>query len=153
MNSIVPIIATSLTHLQKFANMEQSLFARFVRLGVPHIQLDAQGRARSEIAALYNWRYKKLGDLPYVRSMLEFRQCNPGFMHIYQMINVPEFNGIGECTPSPRYYQVNILIVYMLRETCTYFISSTRIWVKQNLPLLCSSTCACLDIQQKKLAS
>lgn len=33
---------------QKFANMEQSLFTRLIRLGVPNIQLDAQGRARSE---------------------------------------------------------------------------------------------------------
>ena len=32
---------------QKFSNMEQSLFTRFVRLGVPTVQLDAQGRARS----------------------------------------------------------------------------------------------------------
>ena len=31
---------------QKFSNMEQSLFTRFVRLGVPTVQLDAQGRAR-----------------------------------------------------------------------------------------------------------
>jgi len=31
---------------QKFSNMEQSLFARFVHLGVPTIDLDAQGRAR-----------------------------------------------------------------------------------------------------------
>ena len=32
---------------QKYSNMEQSLFTRFVRLGVPTVQLDAQGRARS----------------------------------------------------------------------------------------------------------
>jgi intron-binding protein aquarius len=32
---------------QKYSNMEQSLFARFVRLGVPAVQLDRQGRARS----------------------------------------------------------------------------------------------------------
>ena len=31
---------------QKFSNMEQSLFTRFVRLGVPYVELDAQGRAR-----------------------------------------------------------------------------------------------------------
>lgn len=33
---------------QKFSNMEQSLFARLIRLGVPNIELDAQGRARAE---------------------------------------------------------------------------------------------------------
>lgn len=34
---------------QKFSNMEQSLFSRFVRLGVPTVDLDAQGRARSSL--------------------------------------------------------------------------------------------------------
>lgn len=37
---------------QKYSNMEQSLFTRFVRLGVPTIDLDAQGRARARSAAL-----------------------------------------------------------------------------------------------------
>lgn len=36
---------------QKYSNMEQSLFTRFVRLGVPTIDLDAQGRARARSAA------------------------------------------------------------------------------------------------------
>lgn len=31
---------------QKFCSMEQSLFTRLVRLGVPTVDLDAQGRAR-----------------------------------------------------------------------------------------------------------
>uniref|UniRef100_A0A8B9N226 Aquarius intron-binding spliceosomal factor n=1 Tax=Accipiter nisus TaxID=211598 RepID=A0A8B9N226_9AVES len=31
---------------QKYSNMEQSLFTRFVRVGVPTVDLDAQGRAR-----------------------------------------------------------------------------------------------------------
>ena len=43
--------------LQKFSRLDQSLFTRFIRLGVPAIQLDKQGRARPEIAALYSWRY------------------------------------------------------------------------------------------------
>ena len=32
---------------QKYSNMEQSLFTRFVRVGVPTVDLDAQGRARA----------------------------------------------------------------------------------------------------------
>lgn len=32
---------------QKYSNMEQSLFTRLVRIGVPTIDLDCQGRARS----------------------------------------------------------------------------------------------------------
>ena len=31
---------------QKYSNMEQSLFTRFVRLGVPTVELDAQGKCR-----------------------------------------------------------------------------------------------------------
>lgn len=48
---------------QKYSHLDQSLFARFVRLGVPTIDLDMQGRARPAIAELYNWRYKALGNL------------------------------------------------------------------------------------------
>lgn len=31
---------------QKYSNMEQSLFTRIVRIGVPTVDLDCQGRAR-----------------------------------------------------------------------------------------------------------
>lgn len=46
---------------QKYCHMDQSLFTRFVRLGTPYIELNAQGRARAEIAKLYNWRYRRAG--------------------------------------------------------------------------------------------
>jgi len=46
---------------QKYCNMDQSLFTRFVRLGTPYIELNAQGRARPELADLYSWRYRALG--------------------------------------------------------------------------------------------
>ena len=46
-----------------------------MRLGVPHVLLDKQGRARPEIAALYSWRYASsaaeaegLGNLPAVEA-------------------------------------------------------------------------------------
>ena len=35
-----------------------SLFTRLVRLGVPYVELDAQGRSRPSISLLYSWRYK-----------------------------------------------------------------------------------------------
>lgn len=63
---------------QKFSNMEQSLFTRFVRLGVPTVDLDKQARARPSISALYNWRYQNLGDLEIVHSLPEFNRPNPG---------------------------------------------------------------------------
>ena len=70
---------------QKYSNMEQSLFTRFVRLGVPIIQLDMQGRARPTICELYNWRYEKLGNLPHTSTWPEFRAANAGLVWDYQV--------------------------------------------------------------------
>merc|ERR1719215_1733200 len=43
--------------------MDQSLFARLVRLDVETIQLDYQARARGTLADLYRWNYTNLKDL------------------------------------------------------------------------------------------
>ncbi|KAJ6841095.1 intron-binding protein aquarius [Iris pallida] len=90
---------------QKYSHMDQSLFTRFVRLGIPYIELNAQGRARPNIAKLYNWRYRDLGDLPYVREEAIFHRANAGFSYDYQLIDVPDYNGKGESAPSPWFYQ------------------------------------------------
>ncbi|XP_055525614.1 RNA helicase aquarius [Wyeomyia smithii] len=90
---------------QKYSNMEQSLFTRLVRLGVPTIDLDGQGRARSSICELYKWRYSKLGDLEHITKYTEYINCNPGFAYDYQLINVEDFNGVGESEPNPYFYQ------------------------------------------------
>ena len=90
---------------EKFSNMEQSLFTRLVRLGVPTIDLDAQGRSRPSICSLYNWRYKSLGNLPHVLNSPDYKTANAGFSFDYQLINVPDFNGVGESQPSPFFYQ------------------------------------------------
>merc|ERR1719216_272085 len=90
---------------QKFSNMEQSLFTRLVRLGVPTVDLDAQGRSRPSICSLYNWRYKALGNLPHVLNHSDYQVANGGFSFDYQLINVPDFNGVGESSPSPFFYQ------------------------------------------------
>jgi len=37
---------------QKYSNMEQSLFTRIVRLGVPTVHLDGQGRSRARYVHL-----------------------------------------------------------------------------------------------------
>lgn len=37
---------------QKYSHLDQPLFTRFIRLGVPHIQLDAQVRTSSAYGAL-----------------------------------------------------------------------------------------------------
>ncbi|XP_046750844.1 RNA helicase aquarius isoform X2 [Diprion similis] len=90
---------------QKYSNMEQSLFARFVRLGVPTVDLDGQGRARPSICNLYNWRYKKLGNLCHVERSPEYLVANAGFLFDFQLINVEDFNGVGESEPSAYFYQ------------------------------------------------
>jgi intron-binding protein aquarius len=90
---------------RQYANLEQSLFLRLVRLGVSTVQLDRQGRARPSIAELYRWRYKELGDLPTVENQQEFRTANAGFGYEYQFINVVDYKGTGEAEPSPHFIQ------------------------------------------------
>ncbi|EAQ88946.1 hypothetical protein CHGG_05565 [Chaetomium globosum CBS 148.51] len=88
-----------------YANLEQSLFSRLVRLGVPTIHLDQQGRARPSISSLYKWRYPELGNLPHTQTHKEFLTANAGFRFDYQFINVPDYKGKGETEPSPHFIQ------------------------------------------------
>lgn len=85
--------------------MDQSLFARFVRLGVPTVMLDAQGRARPSLARLFNWRYEGLRDLPQVVEGSEFKLANAGLRYEFQLIDVGDLHGRGEYEPSPYFYQ------------------------------------------------
>lgn len=57
---------------------------------------------------MFSWRYKNLGNLPHTESLDEYRTMNAGFVFNYQFIDVPDFNGIGEETPNPYFYQVLI---------------------------------------------
>ena len=90
---------------RQFAKLEQSLFLRLVRLGVPTINLDRQGRARPSIAELYKWRYPKLDNLPTVLRDPEFLRANAGFKYDYQFIDVDDYKGTGESQPSPHFFQ------------------------------------------------
>ena len=90
---------------RQYANLEQSLFSRLVRLGVPTINLDQQGRARPSIATLYQWRYPHLGNLPLVHTLPEFQAANAGFRYDYQFVNVPDYKGRGESEPTPHFIQ------------------------------------------------
>jgi intron-binding protein aquarius len=110
--------------LQKYAHLDQSLFTRFVRLGFPVVQLDKQGRARPGLCDLYRWRceallngryqyiqsrlfracrYKELGDLEL--PLLKSQPVNAGMLHDFQFINVEDYQGKGEHTPTPYFYQ------------------------------------------------
>jgi len=102
-NQLPPVIK-NLT-FARFSNLDRSLFARLIDFGVPYIQLDRQGRTRSEIAELYRWRYNNLGDLHHVVNSAEYSVCNAGFVHTHQFINIDDHNGKGETSPTSYYYQ------------------------------------------------
>ncbi|KAL7673149.1 hypothetical protein ACOME3_008020 [Neoechinorhynchus agilis] len=90
-NQLPPVIRNQ--DIQKQCNMEQSLFARFVRLGVPVVQLDAQGRSRPSIAQLFSWRYEALANMDHTYKMDQW--ANPGFLYDYQLIDVPDNPKLG----------------------------------------------------------
>ncbi|KAK5309031.1 hypothetical protein LTR70_010661 [Exophiala xenobiotica] len=91
--------------LRDYANLEQSLFLRLIRLGVPHVMLDAQGRCRPNMTELFSWRYPGLKNLPHITTHPEFRRANAGFKHEYQFINIEDYQGIGEREPTPHFIQ------------------------------------------------
>ncbi|KAJ3213844.1 hypothetical protein HDU67_002387 [Dinochytrium kinnereticum] len=102
-NQLPPIVKN--VAISRYGNLEQSLFTRLLRLGVPAVGLDRQGRARESICDLYRWRYEGLKDLVGGDDEGVFKAANPGFAFEYQMINVENFNGKGETEPVPYFYQ------------------------------------------------
>ena len=60
------------------------------------------------LCELYNWRYKKLGNLPHIHIWREYRFANAGFFYDFQLIDVGDFNGVGESEPNPYFYQVTM---------------------------------------------
>jgi intron-binding protein aquarius len=100
----LPPVVQSMAFKQ-YGGLEQSLFARFVRLGTPTVQLNLQGRARPEIAELYRWRYKALGDLPHMMAQPEYSKANAGLAHTLQLVDVGDYQGQGESSPQPHFYQ------------------------------------------------
>lgn len=91
---------------------------------------------------LYNWRYKHLGNLPHVQQLPEFQVPNPGLTFDFQLINVEDFNGVGESEPNPYFYQVSgsththsavfvsVSISHVLSFTTTKNINEWRPWNK-----------------------
>jgi len=68
----------------------------------------------SSICQLYNWRYKRLGNLPHVSLWPEYRMANAGFHFDFQLVNVEDFNGVGESEPNPYFYQVHAMFSSIL---------------------------------------
>jgi intron-binding protein aquarius len=90
---------------KSFSNLDQSLFQRLIRLGAPHVLLDAQGRSRPSLSRLYAWRYPQLTNLPLVTTHPAFLTANPGLLHTAQWIEVPDYKSRGETSPAPHIYQ------------------------------------------------
>ncbi|CAH0474223.1 unnamed protein product [Peronospora belbahrii] len=98
--------------LKSYAHFDQSLFTRFLRLGVPPIVLNQQGRSRSELADIYRWQYDDifssegkttLGDLPRVKSGREYQTGNVGFLHVAQFVDLSTTS--EERQPRPYAYE------------------------------------------------
>ncbi|GAA27332.2 intron-binding protein aquarius [Clonorchis sinensis] len=122
-NQLPPVVQNQA--FNNYSNMGQSLFARLVKLGVPTVQLDAQGRARPSLSCLYSWRYRMLRDLPHTISEPRFRLANPGFRYDVQLINVDDYKGVGESEPSPFFFQnlaeaEYVVAVYMYMRILGY---------------------------------
>jgi len=134
-NQLPPIVKNMA--FQKYSHLDQSLFARFVRLGVPTLDLDMQGRARPGIAELYNWRYRRLGNLPNTLNVPEFNLANAGFVYDYQLVDVQDYEGRGESEPNPYFYQnlgeaEYVVAVYMYMRLLGYPASKISIITTYN---------------------
>ena len=112
------------------------MFTRFVRLGVPAVQLDAQGRARPSLCQLYQWRYDNLGNLPHVLNSPEYQLANAGFQYDYQLINVEDYNGTGETQPNPYFYQVNACM-YCFCEGVSVYVYFVGVGIYPNIYIMC----------------
>ncbi|OLL23596.1 Intron-binding protein aquarius [Neolecta irregularis DAH-3] len=102
-NQMPPVVQN--IAFKNFSNMDQSLFSRFIRLGVASITLDRQGRCRPSLAKLYQWRYPNLGNLVKVETEPIYKFANAGFKYDFQFIQVDDYRGQGEQEPSPHFIQ------------------------------------------------
>ncbi|ORZ33902.1 P-loop containing nucleoside triphosphate hydrolase protein [Catenaria anguillulae PL171] len=91
------------------AGVAESLYVRMLRLGVPSITLDRQGRTRRSICALYQHVYPDLDHLDALVDQLG-AYANPGFVHDYQWLNMAD--GAGEAEYVVAVYQYMCLIGY-----------------------------------------
>ncbi|ETW47294.1 hypothetical protein PFMALIP_04643 [Plasmodium falciparum MaliPS096_E11] len=102
-NQLPPIIKNK--YIKDFANYEQSLYKRFLRLDLPSIYLNEQGRMRSEICNIYKYFYSKynieISNLECIYKDNFVKSFNPGFTYTYQFIHVPS----EEYSPIPYFYQ------------------------------------------------
>ena len=90
------------TTLETFSNLEQSMFSRLLRLGVPSVTLDVQGGLRPSLGQLVQWAHPEWTP---VGDDERFKLANAGFAFEYQWINVPDYKQVGESFPRRGFYQ------------------------------------------------
>ncbi|KAJ2088023.1 hypothetical protein IW138_004531 [Coemansia sp. RSA 986] len=135
-NQLPPVVKN--TGLRAFANMEQSMFTRLVRLGVPYTELNRQARARPEIASLFRYRYTALGDLEPLVTTGRFALANSGFKNAFQFIDVADFNSRGGESAPTRYFYQNlgeaeyVVAVYQYMRLLGYPAASIAILTTYN---------------------
>lgn len=66
-----------------------------------------------------------LKDLPHVAERADFQRANPGFVNPMQLIDVEDFQGVGEVIPSPHFVQnlgeaEYVVAVYMYMRLLGY---------------------------------
>ena len=44
-----------------------------------------------DLSLLFNWRYTDLGSLEHVQATPAYKTANAGFVHSFQLIDVPDF--------------------------------------------------------------
>lgn len=49
-----------------------------------------------------------MGNLNHVEQWNEYQRANAGFAYDFQLIDVDDFNGVGESEPNPYFYQVSL---------------------------------------------
>lgn len=134
---------------RQYANLEQSLFARLVRLGVPTVNLDQQGRARPSIAQLYNWRYRELGNLPLLDQQPEYQTANSGYVDDFNFVCVSLLTLVDFVTNSSS----STLRTTKAKANKSPHPISSRTSEKRSTRLPCSNTCVSLVILPRRLLS
>ncbi|EDO05275.1 hypothetical protein BBOV_I001910 [Babesia bovis T2Bo] len=120
--------------LQRFSNMQQSLFHRLIRLDTPHVMLDSQGRSRPEIANLYTHFYPiSISNIDLALSRPEFGKPNHHMEHTVQFVDCSG----TESAPIAHYYQnleeaEFVVSTYMYMRLCGYSESQIVILCSYN---------------------
>jgi intron-binding protein aquarius len=99
--------------LRSFSHFDQSLFLRLLKLGLPFIPLNFQGRCRPTLAKLFSWRYRQIKSSSSVLKN-KFTRTNPGFLFEYQLINVLDDQGICATETVPYMYENSTEAEYII---------------------------------------